>query len=432
MPRPRPQRAATARRETAQPPIWEQSFLVDSSAHSRTDPAAAGLPAGGLRPPTPASVSDSVAADTSGLASEGSSRGFVTAPPTHPAAHLAVHTPGVQGAGVSSVRERSLVHSHFESEVDLYDFQDFTTALLTMRQSRARAFGDGNVQRNLFAHTHTEVAGDRLAHAGGNDTLRREDVNYVSNHISNSNSPASPEVAINQVALSIDRSISEAVDVSCWSRGVVIPPSYHVRRPLDSSVSGSDAIRTPVNTTPSSGYQELVRAAGVMNAARWCEMEGSTLGGAIPPMATDSHIGETSTPNSDPLNAYASVSGTGRGMAQSRGGRDVFTHGRGGSVIGGGMRFADTSPIIPFSASPSTRGFNVQWPSRTAEGRGLVPTNLFGQDESGAFAKFSVFIRQVPDWQVGQRCISLLAAFRASQKSSYSMWVNSQGVFLRV
>jgi hypothetical protein len=87
------------------------------------------------------------------------------------------------------------------------------------------------------------------------------------------------------------------------------------------------------------------------------------------------------------------------------------------------------------SVSPRTEGLSVRWPSGTAEGRGLVPTNLFGQDESCVLAQFRAFVRQVPDSEVGKRCASLVAVFRESQKRSesqkvsYALWVNPYGLF---
>jgi hypothetical protein len=34
------------------------------------------------------------------------------------------------------------------------------------------------------------------------------------------------------------------------------------------------------------------------------------------------------------------------------------------------------------SVTQRTEGLGVRWTSETVDGRGLVPTNLFGQDES--------------------------------------------------
>jgi hypothetical protein len=127
-----------------------------------------------------------------------------------------------------------------------------------------------NVQRNLFANTEVAVA--RVTPAGGSDNLCREDVNYVLN------SPASPEVAVNQMALSgaqaarsrvIDSSISEELGVSAVElRGDDTSLLHHARLPLDSSV-----------VAPYSGYQDLVRAADAMKAERWREVRGA----ATPP-----------------------------------------------------------------------------------------------------------------------------------------------------
>ena len=182
----------------------------------------------------------------------------------------------------------------------------------------SRDSGDDIVQRNLFRDP-------------GGDTVQR---NLFANIL---NSPATPEVAVNQVALSdaqaaqsqvIDGSFSGESGVSSVGlKGDDTSLLHHARRPLDSSVVGSGTMRTSDSVTPYSGYQDLVRAAHAMKAARGRAVQG----GAIPPTASDSHISETSTPNSDPLHAYAVVPGTGRGMAQSR---CVFTRGRGGSVIG--------------------------------------------------------------------------------------------------
>ena len=89
------------------------------------------------------------------------------------------------------------------------------------------------------------------------------------------------------------------------------------------------------------------------------------------------------------------------------------------------------------SVTPRTEGLGVRWTSGTVDGRGLVPTNLFGQDERCVLAQFRAFVRQVPESDVGKRCASLVDVFRASQKRSefkvtYALWVNPQGLFMRV
>jgi hypothetical protein len=119
--------------------------VVDSSANSRTEPAAAGQLA-----------SVSGLADVqkinhpSGLDSDGSSGVFVTASPIDlemQPTTAAVPTPGVQGtgvdnnhAGVDNIRNRSMALP--ESDADLSDFQDFNAALLTMQKSAARIRSD--------------------------------------------------------------------------------------------------------------------------------------------------------------------------------------------------------------------------------------------------------------------------------------------------
>jgi len=52
-------------------------------------------------------------------------------------------------------------------------------------------------------------------------------------------------------------------------------------------------------------------------------------------------------------------------------------------------------------------------------------------------AQFRAFVRQVPESDVGKRCAALVDVFRASQKRSefkvpYALWVNPQGLFMRV
>jgi hypothetical protein len=300
-----------------------------------------------------------------------------------------------------------------------------------MRRSGARLrvgdFGGDDVQRNLFATP--EVAGYRLAHARGSDNLHPEDVNlhpedvnFVSDSIVNSNSPAFPEALSGAQAARVQIDSSEALGVS----GVA--SRADARRPLDSSVVGTCA-------TPSSGYLDAMRVAGVIKAARRRDIRGDAPDGAIRDdaaaaeatplsLAPPSTIDET--PHSDPLQLHEyAVSGQGRGLApSSRGPSQSIAPSRGRGR--GGM-----------SVSPRTEGLCVRWPSGTVEGRGLVPTNLFGQDESCVLAQFRAFVRQVPDSEVGKRCASLVAVFSASQKRSelkvpYELWVNPQGLFVRV
>jgi hypothetical protein len=205
-------------------------------ANSRTEPTAAprteAAAAGQL-----ASVSDLVDERDrpSGLASDGSSRGFVTAPPMHPATQPmtpAVHTPGAQRVGVDHVRERSLALP--ESD-DFSDLEDFTEALLTMRKSGARisardTHGD-DVQRNLFANTGVAVNQLVLSRDCDSSTsVLRDDVSHISI------SPVFSVVAVNQLALS--------------------------------------------GATPYSDYRQLERAASALKSARGHEIQGA----ATPPV----------------------------------------------------------------------------------------------------------------------------------------------------
>jgi hypothetical protein len=210
-------------------------------------------------------------------------------------------------------------------------------------------------------------------------------------------------------------------------------------------VLGSGVLRIPAGDTPGSDYQQLMRAADVMKAARGHEVQGGATT-PPPPGTPDGNAVQTDTQvtlNSDPLHAYGVMRGTGTGMEQGRGG---FGRGRGGSVAGGVRiperpsahanspsaagrgRFGGNSPAMSVGDSPNTRGLQVQWPARTADGHGLVPTNLFGRDESDVLAQFRDFVRQVPDSQVEQRCKSLLLAFRESQGTRYALWVNPRGL----
>ena len=83
--------------------------------------------------------------------------------------------------------------------------------------------------------------------------------------------------------------------------------------------------------------------------------------------------------------------------------------------------------------TPRTEGLGVRWTSETVDERGLVPTNLFSQDDKcGVLAQFRGFVRQVPDSKVEERCKSLLLALRESQGTGYALWVNPRGLFMRV
>jgi hypothetical protein len=243
-----------------------------------------------------------------------------------------------------NVRERSPALP--ESD-DLSDFEDFTMALLTMRQSgarlRARDFGGDDVQRNLFANPEVVAS---LVPSPGNDSSMRADVIHILN------SPATPAMAVNPVALSgapaarypvTDRSISEGFDVSAVeSRG------------------------------DDSAYQQLMRAADFMKAARGHAVKGGATTPPPPPAAPDGDAVQTDSPvtlNSDPLHAYGILRGAGTGMEQGRSG---FGRGRGGSVAGGVRisarpsahahspsaigrgRFGGNSPAMSVSESPNT------------------------------------------------------------------------------
>ena len=112
------------------------------------------------------------------LDSGGSGSGFVTAEgatPTRPSGLPAIDLPRTADARTADAHLPAAGHP----AEDELEFQDFTAAILTMRQSDARLragdFGGDDVQRNLFATP--EVAGYRLAHARGNDNLHPEDVN---------------------------------------------------------------------------------------------------------------------------------------------------------------------------------------------------------------------------------------------------------------
>ncbi len=305
------------------------------------------------------------------------------------------------------------------SEADEPEFQDFTAALLTMRKSVARLcardFGGDDVQRNLFANQEVAV---NLVPSPGSDSSMRADVIHILN------SPATPAMAVKPVALSVDqaarsqitdRSISEDFDVSAVeSRGAAtsLLHHHHDLQPLDSSVLGSVGLRIPAGATPGSDYQQLMRAADVMKAARGHEVPGGATT-PPPPAAPDGDAVQTDTPvtlNSDPLHAYGVLRGTGTGMEQGRCG---FGRGRGGSVAGGVRvpahpsahanspsaagrgRFGGNSPAMSVGDSPNTRGLQVQWPARTEDGHGLVHTNLFGRAESDVLAQFRDFVRQV-------------------------------------
>ena len=362
--------------------------VVDSSAN--TEPTAAGQPA-----------SVSVLADglvlPSGQALDGSSRGFVTTPPMQaatPPVPTAVRTPRVPGAGVPDVSERSLA---LPVSADFSDLEGFTAAPLIPRRlmrtpaTRISAYAThgGNVQRSLLG-VSGDLNRDDVNHIGAlnrddvnhilnspafpdvqrnlfadrrdNDNLRPDDVTFVSN------SPASPEALSGAQAsrAKIDRSVSEAFG------GSGVASRADASRPLDSSVVGTDA-------APSSGYLDAMRAAGVMKAARGRDIRGDAPDGDIRGDATDAEAPPhppapnrtiDETPRSDPLQLHEyAVSGHSRGLAPSSGGPSqgiAPSRGRGR----GGMN----------SLSPRTEGLNVRWTSGTAEGRGLVPTNLFGQD----------------------------------------------------
>ena len=311
------------------------------------------------------------------LDSGGSVRGFITAEgatPTRPSILSAIDLPRTADARTADARTAD---AHLPAPnppaADELEFQDFTAALLTMwRQSGARLragdFGGDDVQRNLFATP--EVAGYRLAHARVSDNLHSEDVNFVSDSIMNSNSPAFPEAFSGAAATRAHIDRAEAVGVS----GVASRTG--ASRPLDSSLVGTVV-------TPPSGYLDAMRAADVIKAARGSHLQGDAADAeATPPsLATPRTIDET--PRSDPLqlheyatsgtdrDAAPSSSGTDRGLAPSSGGPSPGLAPRRGRGRGGMM-----------SVTPRTEGLGVRWTSETVDGRGLVPTNLFGQDES--------------------------------------------------
>jgi hypothetical protein len=388
------------------------------------------------------------------LDSGGSGRGFITAAgetPTMTSAMPALELP--RAADAHLPHHPAMITA---SDADEPDFQDFTAALLTMRKSgarlRARDFGGDDVQRNLFAN---QEAAASLVPSPGNDSSMRADVIHILN------SPATPAMAVKPVAPSgaqaarsqlTDRSSSEDFDVSAVeSRGAdtSLLHHHHALQPLDSSVLGSGGGRISADATPDSDYQQLMRAADVMKAARGHEVQGGATT-PPPPAAPDGDAVQTDTTvtlNSDPLHAYGVLRGTGTGMEQGRGG---FGRGRGGFVAGGVRlparpsahahspsaagrgRFGGNSPAMSVGDLPNTRGLQVQWPASTADGHGLVPTNLFGRDESDVLAQFRDFVRQVPDSKVEERCKSLLLALRESQGTGYALWVNPRGLFMRV
>ncbi len=351
------------------------------------------------------------------LDSGGSGRGFITSAgetPTMTSAMPALELP--RAADAHLPHHRATITA---SDADEPEFQDFTAALLTMRKSgprlHARDFGGDDVQRNLFANP--EVAAS-LVPSPGNDSSMRADVIHILN------SPATPAMAVKPVAPSdaqaarsqiTDRSSSEDFDVlAVESRGAdtSLLHHHHALQPLDSSVLGSGGvrIRSSADATPGSDYQQLLRAADVMKAERRHEVQGGATT-PLPPAAPDGDAVQTDTPvtlNSDPLHAYGVLRGTGTGMEQGRGG---FGRGRGGFVAGGVRlparpsaharspsaagrgRFGGNSPAMSVCDLPNTRGLQVQWPASTADGHGLVPTNLFGRDESDVLAQFRDFVK---------------------------------------
>jgi len=134
----------------------------------------------GMLPPSPLSFQAIHAYHSPFLASSrildsgGSGRGFVTADgatPSRPSILSAIDLPRTAAARPAEARtaDAQLPAADLPSADEL-EFQDFTAALLTMRQSGARLrasdFGGDDVQRNLFATPEQEVAGSRLAHAG--------------------------------------------------------------------------------------------------------------------------------------------------------------------------------------------------------------------------------------------------------------------------
>jgi hypothetical protein len=388
------------------------------------------------------------------LDSGGSGRGFITAAgetPTMTSAMPALELP--RAADAHLPHHPATITA---SAADEPDFADFTAALLTMRKSgarlRARDFGGDDVQRNLFANPEAAAS---LVSSPGDDSSMRAGVIHILN------SPATPAMAVTTVAPSgaqaarsqiTDRSSSEDCDVSVVeTRGADTSLLHHPHalQPLDSSVLGSGGVRISADAPPGSDYQQLLRAAGVLKAERGHEVQGGATT-PPPPAAPDEDAVQTNNPmtlNSDPLHAYGVLRGTGTGMEQGRGG---FGRGRGGFVAGGVRlparpsahapspsaagrgRFGGNSPAMSVGDLPNTQGLQVQWPARTADGHGLVPTNLFGRDESDVLAQFRDFVRQVPDSKVEERCKSLLLALRESQGTGYALWVNPRGLFMRV
>ena len=317
---------------------------------------------------------------------------------------------------------------------------------------RARDFGGDDVQRNLFANP--EAAASLVSSPGNVSSMRAGAIHIL-------NSPATPAMTVKTVAPSgaqaarsqiTDRSSSEDFDVSAVeTRGADTSflHHHHALQSLDSSVLGSGGVRIFADATPGSDYQQLLRAAGVLKAERGHDVQGGATT-PPPPAAPDEDAVQTDNPmtlNSDPLHAYRVLRGTGTGMEQGRGG---FGRGRGGFVAGGVRlparpsahapspsatgrgRFGGNSPARSVGDLPNTQGLQVQWPARTADGHGLVPTNLFGRDESDVLAQFRDFVRQVPDSKVEERCKSLLLALRESQGTGYALWVNPRGLFMRV
>ena len=50
----------------------------------------------------------------------------------------------------------------------------------------------------------------------------------------------------------------------------------------------------------------------------------------------------------------------------------------------------------------------------------------------GVLSQCRGFLWQVPESQIEQHCKSLLSALRESQNSRYALWVNPNGLFMRV
>ena len=196
----------------------------------------------------------------------------------------------------------------------------------------------------------------------------------------NSNSPAFPEAlsGAEDTGAHIDR--AEAVGVS----GVASRTGASL--PLDSSVVGTV-------DTPPSGYLDAMRAADVIKAARGRHLQGDAADAETTPpsLATPRPIDET--PRSDPLRLHEyAASVTDRVLAPSSGGPSPGLAPRRGRGRGGML-----------SVTPRTAGLGIRWTSETVDGRGLVPTNLFGQDDSCVLAQFRAFVRQVPESDVGKR-----------------------------